>query len=174
MPYRIIAAMSRNYGIGYRGGMPWDIKTDMARFSKLTKGSGNNAVVMGRNTWHSINANPLKGRANIVLSSNPSIVTNKSSITQVVSDIPELVDFCQSKNYDDIWIIGGANIYKQFLTNNLCAECQLTYISKDYPSDVYFPYDDCLQNWQVKHIEFHEEKVDEPHLEFLTMIPKKF
>ena len=30
------------------GGMPWNCPDDMKRFAKLTKGDGNNVVLMGR------------------------------------------------------------------------------------------------------------------------------
>ena len=53
MKYKIIAGMCQNRGIGKDGSLPWKIKEDMQFFSKLTKGNGNNAVIMGKNTWES-------------------------------------------------------------------------------------------------------------------------
>ena len=147
MSYRIIAAMCKNLGIGYRGGIPWSIKSDMLHFSKLTKGNGNNAVVMGRGTWNSLACVPLKGRDNIVMSRSPVKVTSGNLTAGVVTSIPELINLCKGKAYEEVWIIGGANIYWQFLESSICDACYLTYIHKEYPCDTFFPFDKCNMHW---------------------------
>jgi len=48
MNYKIIAAVSQDRGIGKDGTLPWKIVEDMHFFSKLTKGNGKNAVIMGK------------------------------------------------------------------------------------------------------------------------------
>src|SRR5690349_14769702 len=52
--------------IGARGGMPWHVPEDLARFKTITMGS---PVVMGRRTWESFpdRFRPLPGRRNIVV-----------------------------------------------------------------------------------------------------------
>jgi dihydrofolate reductase len=68
--FKLIAAVCSDGGIGYKGGLPWPhCKADMAHFAKRTTGAGNNAVVMGKKTWDSIPARPLRRRANLILSS---------------------------------------------------------------------------------------------------------
>ena len=63
----IIAAVSRNRGIGKNGKLPWHISEDLRRFKKLTMG---HAVVMGRRTGaRSHNRSP--GRRNVVLTRTP-------------------------------------------------------------------------------------------------------
>ena len=56
-------------GIGIGGNLPWRLKKEMAHFTKLTKGNGQNAVLMGRKTWESIPTKfrPLKDRYNIIV-----------------------------------------------------------------------------------------------------------
>ena len=55
-------------------GLPWKLSKDLKFFSSITKTLNNkegikqNAVVMGRKTWESLNKKPLPGRVNIVLS----------------------------------------------------------------------------------------------------------
>ena len=147
MSYRIIAAMCKNLGIGYQGGIPWTIKSDMRQFSKLTKGNGNNAVVMGRGTWDSLACIPLKGRDNIVMSRSPWKVTSNHLTAGVVTSIPVLINLCKRKAYEEVWIIGGANIYRQFLETSICDVCYLTYIHKEYHCDTFFPFDKCNMNW---------------------------
>ena len=58
MQFKIIVAVCKNNGIGYKQDLPWKIKEDLRYFSKTTKGNGNNAIVMGKNTWLSIGENP--------------------------------------------------------------------------------------------------------------------
>ena len=75
MKFNLIVAVCRNNGIGYSGTLPWHIKNDLRYFSKLTKGDGTNAVVMGHNTWKSLSVQVrdrigLQGRDNFVLSSS--------------------------------------------------------------------------------------------------------
>lgn len=152
MPYRLIAAMGRNFGIGHRSTLPWDIPSDMRRFTKLTRGNGNNAVVMGRNTWESMACSPLRGRANIVISSNPAKVTNAGATTGIATSIPGVLDMCTKGNYDDVWIIGGGLIYEQFLSEVPCDSCHLTYIDDEYPADVFFPVDLICGKWITESI----------------------
>ena len=147
MPYRIIAAMGRNHGIGYNGNIPWNIPADMRLFTKLTIGLGNNAIIMGNNTWQSLNCKPLKKRDNIVLSKNPYNVHNKDYTNGVSRSISDVIALCNERNYDDIWIIGGEKIYRQFLNKGLCSSCHLTYIDTEYPSDTFFPINLCYGKW---------------------------
>jgi len=70
----LIVAAAQNMGIGYKGGIPWVLRKDLALFAMLTKTTVSetmrNAVVMGRRTWESIpeKNRPLNNRLNIVLS----------------------------------------------------------------------------------------------------------
>ena len=50
----LIVAMCKNNGIGYKNELPWKISSDLKKFKKLTQGKGNNAVIMGKNTYESI------------------------------------------------------------------------------------------------------------------------
>jgi len=111
----VAVAITGNGGIGLKGGLPWPhLKGDMALFSKRTTGSGNNAVLMGKNTWLSIpeNRRPLKNRTNIIISQNTNSVSDSS---HTFSSICDAIAFCEAANYDELWIIGGSRIYNEFL-----------------------------------------------------------
>ena len=153
MAYRIIAAVERNSGIGYKGGMPWNIPNDMREFSKLTRGKNNhhNAVIMGRTTWLSLAGNPLKGRDNIVLSRDPKRVPNINYTAGVATSIPDVIDMCSNRTYNDIWVIGGADIYRQFLNYNICVSCHITEIDANYLCDTFFPMDLLENDWTIKY-----------------------
>ena len=66
----LVVAMTTNGIIGKASGLPWHIPEDLKRFRKLTEGS---VVVMGRKTYNSLPAGPLKSRENQV--SNPNMIT---------------------------------------------------------------------------------------------------
>jgi len=131
---KLIVAFCKNRGIGFKNTLPWKLKSDMERFQKLTIGKGNNAVIMGRNTWDSLpdKFKPLPKRTNIILSNQyfPS--------SQVFSCLEDAKIFCDKKKFDDVWIIGGAMVYKEALDKNLVDWIYTTNIDKDYTCDTFF------------------------------------
>jgi len=103
-----IAAVSQNNAIGKGGKLPWHYSADMKFFRETTTG---HAVVMGRKTWLTL-GKPLKNRLNIVLSRDSNIEPQESLV--VLRDIESVLSFSKSLN-TDLFIIGGAQIYKAFL-----------------------------------------------------------
>ena len=110
--FNLIVAHCRNRGIGIRNKLPWKIKADMDRFKTLTIGDGNNSVIMGRKTWESLpyKFRPLPRRSNIVVSS-----TLEEGDCKIVRSIHEAKQYCFDNNFDISWIIGGQQLYNQFL-----------------------------------------------------------
>ena len=154
MKFNIIVAFSKNNGIGINNTLPWHIQSDLIKFRILTTGSGNNAVIMGRNTWNSLPVKYLKNRDNLILSNtiiidnnqtnkdNKKIYNNKS-----FKNINEIIDYCNLQNYDTVWIIGGSQIYKEFLDNKLIIidKIYVTYIDKEFKCDTFFPNINSIQ-----------------------------
>ena len=147
MIINVIVAHCQKNGIGNDNLLPWKIKSDLQKFKKLTTGVGNNAIIMGKNTWLSINSRPLNDRDNLILSS--SLVThqkeemNQTRQTKFFKNINELKNFIDKKHYDELWIIGGTQIYDLFLNkqelftiNNI----YITYIDKKFECDAFFPF----------------------------------
>lgn len=148
MYFKLIVAVCKNYGIGKNNTLPWNIKEDLKHFSKTTKGNGNNAIVMGRNTWNSFNGRHLKNRDNLILSTSLNIentIENKETIKSF-SNIDNLIEFIKTKNYEDVWIIGGESIYKKFIELKLINECYITFIDNTYDCDTFFPYE-LINDW---------------------------
>tara|TARA_B100001093_G_scaffold518051_2_gene601575 strand:- start:1666 stop:2166 length:501 start_codon:yes stop_codon:yes gene_type:complete len=137
MKINIIVATEQNNGIGQNNTLPWDFRKDMKYFSNITKGNYNNAVIMGRNTYESI-GNPLPKRYNIILSKSIKITTENTSVFHNIGDA---ITFCKNKHFEDVWIIGGETIYKQFLDLHLhlIDNIYITKIMKDYECDTFFP-----------------------------------
>lgn len=157
MSFKLIVAVSKNYGIGINNELPWNISEDLKHFSKTTKGNGNNAIVMGRNTWDSFNGRHLKKRDHLILSTSLSIDNTSSyadadadadaEIIKSFSTIDNVIDFINNKKYEDVWIIGGESIYKSFLELNLISECYITFVDNSYECDTFFPIE-LLKEWK--------------------------
>ena len=128
----IIVAHCNNYGIGKDNNLPWHFKTDLRYFSKKTKGHGNNAILMGKNTWLSLPRRPLPNRDNFVLST--TLETNNC-----FKNINEAKEYFNNHNYDEVWIIGGSSIYEQFINDRDVKKIYVSEIKKEYDCDTFFP-----------------------------------
>ena len=91
MNINIIVAYCKNNGIGLNNQLPWNIPEDLKRFAEITKGSGNNAVIMGKNTHESI-GKVLPDRYNIVLSR-----TTKFDNLETCDSLEKALDICKEK-----------------------------------------------------------------------------
>jgi len=124
----LIVAMDKNNLIGKNNKIPWHIPGELKRFRAITMGK---PIIMGRKTFESI-GKPLDGRENVVLTNNKSYkqagVKSYHNISEVISDFT---------NYDEIFIIGGSEIYALALP--LAHKLYVTKIDKIYDGDTWFP-----------------------------------
>ena len=136
MKLNVIVAMCKNNGIGYKNQLPWHFRSDLKYFSKLTKGkpTEKNALIMGKNTWISLPKKPLPDRTNYILSST---FVYKNTFP----NIDDLMYFLEYKEYDNIYIIGGSQIYTTFLQSyhDEIDNIFVTKIDKEYDCDTFFP-----------------------------------
>lgn len=149
MIVNIIVAYCKNRGLGKNNTLVWNVKSDMSKFKKLTSGNNNNCVIMGRKTFESINnTKGLANRDNLILSKSLTMdKLNGTNIVKSFETLELLEDFVKTKNYCEVWIIGGAEIYELFLNNykkednsifNI-NEIIITYIDADFECDCFFP-----------------------------------
>lgn len=129
MNIAMIAAVSRNGVIGYKGTIPWHIKEDFQRFKRLTLGC---PVIMGRKTYESLPTKPLPGRENIVLTRNPNFSTPG---VVVKNSLEDALDYCATRKL--VWIIGGQKVYEAGLPFADCLE--LTRVHQTVQGDAFFP-----------------------------------
>ena len=123
----LIVAMDKNHVIGKDNKIPWSLPADLAYFKKVTMG---NTVIMGRKTFESI-GRPLPGRQNVVITRNNNYTAEGCIIYNSIEDALE------TAGSKDVFIIGGANIYREFLpyANRL----YITLIEECFLGDTYFP-----------------------------------
>jgi len=144
----IIVAVSEDWGIGKDNELLWHISEDLKRFKKLTSG---NTVIMGKKTWESLPRRPLPGRKNIVLTDDPNESIENSVTAYSINDA---LDKCGPD--EEIFIIGGGSIYRQFMT--IADRLFITHVHKKAPADIYFPEID-RSLWEI--IEKEEFKTDD-------------
>ena len=137
--FKAIVAWCGNSGIGYKGELPWNLKGDLRRFARLTKGEGNNAVIMGRKTWDSLPNKPLPGRHNIVLSQTLGLRDMEGKVS-VVPDVSTAISLCEREAYVEAWIMGGSKIYEAFASSSLIQEVHATEIDAVYKCDTHLPH----------------------------------
>ncbi len=129
----IIVAVCKNRGIGINGTIPWKLREDMKFFRNKTIGNGNNAIIMGRKTYESLDYE-LPKRDNYVISSSKLTEKTYSNLVEANYEI-----MTKKELYDDVWVIGGGEIYKWYINNNLIRDVYVTNIFQDYECDSFFP-----------------------------------
>ena len=128
-----IVAAAQNDVIGVEGGLPWNIPEDMKFFRDKTRG---HAIIMGRKTYECVE-HPLPDRLNVVVTRNTDY---DAPGAHVVASLEEAIEYCKQftdKYGDEIFIIGGGEIYRQSM--DIVDIIYLTRIHKDYPGDAKYP-----------------------------------
>jgi dihydrofolate reductase len=129
----LIVAMDENCGIGKDNRIPWHLSSDLKRFKKLTMG---HHLVMGRKTYEAI-GKPLPGRMMIVITRSKKFAPYGC---QVVDSIDTAIQFAQNRNEDELFIIGGGEVFSQ--TIDIADKIYLTRVHAKVDADVFFPWID--------------------------------
>jgi dihydrofolate reductase len=148
MRIHLIWAQAKHRVIGHNGSMPWHLPQDLAHFKKTTLGY---PVIMGRKTWDSLppKFRPLPGRMNVVISSQAALreSLNKTG-AQPAENLREALLICEQSNADEVWVIGGAQIYAQALP--LAQQVVVTHIDATFEGDAYAPALDAATWYEVQ------------------------
>ena len=128
----LIVNVDSNWAIGYRGKLLVSIPEDMKFFRSETTGK---LVVLGRKTLDTFpGGQPLKNRTNIILTRNPNYQVKGAIICHSVEEVLEEL---KKYNSEDVYIIGGDSIYKEFLP--YCDVAHVTRTDHVYDADAWFP-----------------------------------
>ena len=128
---KAIVHADKQWGIGKNGDMMFSLPKDMKFFRETTTG---HVVVMGGNTLRSFpGQKPLKNRTNIVISRGQ--VRDDCIIVPTMSEFKEMIKSHQ--NEGDVYVIGGAQIYKELLP--YCDEALVTRVDAIGGADTFFP-----------------------------------
>ncbi|MCM1136073.1 MAG: dihydrofolate reductase [Clostridium sp.] len=138
----LIAAVDENWAIGNKGELLITIPADHKLFRQETMGK---AVVYGRKTLATFPQGlPLKGRENIILSSDKAYAVKGAA---VVHSLEELFEELKKYDTENVYIIGGESVYRQLLP--YCDTAHITKIDHAYEADAYLPNLDSLSEWEI-------------------------
>lgn len=147
----LVVAISQNRAIGKDNQLLWHLPEDLKHFKRITSG---HSVIMGRKTYESI-GKPLPNRRNIIVSrqSDYQVVG-----TETASSLAHAFKLCE--NEKEVFIIGGAEIYKQSLP--YADKIYLTLVEAEMDADTFFPsLND--QEWQQTVLDSFEQDDRHPY-----------
>ena len=164
MTISIIVAIAKDRAIGKDNDLLWNLPDDMAFFKNTTKG---HAIIAGRKNYESIppKFRPLPGRTNIIVTRNKDYKAEGAIVTH---SLEEAIEKGKATESDELFIIGGGQIYKQGL--NLCDKIYLTEVNATFPdADVHFP--EISDEW--KEVKRAHHPADDKHkysFEFIELV----
>ncbi|WP_462265049.1 dihydrofolate reductase [Mucilaginibacter sp.] len=123
----IVVAIAQNKAIGKNNQLLWHLPADLKHFKEITSG---HTIIMGRKTYDSI-GKPLPNRRNIVITRQALQLPG----CEVVPSLNAALALCQ--NETELYIIGGAQIYKEALP--LTDTIYLTEVHQSFEADTFFP-----------------------------------
>jgi dihydrofolate reductase len=146
MLINLIVANTENGVIGKNGSMPWSMPQELKRFRKLTK---NSIVLMGRKTYETI-GKPLDSRHNYILTKSELKIDGAFVFSEIEDALKDMEIIFPNT---EIFIIGGATVYKMFLESNLIDKIYQTLIHTTIEGDAFFDFK--KDEWNL----VNEEKV---------------
>ena len=145
----LIVAIAADNVIGKNNKLIWHISDDLKRFKQITSGK---KMIMGRKTFESL-PGVLQNREHIILTRDKNYTVDSNQVTIEYDFDSILKKYLNSE--DEVFIIGGAEIYKQFLP--YCNKLYLTKINHSFDGDTYFPE----INYSDFNIEYESENIND-------------
>jgi len=138
----IIAAAGENNSLGKDNDLVWHLPDDFKRFKELTSG---NYILMGRKTFETF-PKPLPNRKHLIITRQEEYSVPENCF--VFDTIQKAIDFTDNQ---DIWIIGGGEIYKQSM--EIADRIELTRVHSEFEADTFFP--EIGDEWELVSEEYH-------------------
>lgn len=141
----LIVAVTSNWGIGKDNNLLVSIPEDMKFFRTVTSGK---TVIMGRKTLESFpGGNPLKNRVNIVITTDKNYKKEGVLLVPSVEAAVVAAAMAADNPSEDVYVIGGASIYKQML--KYVDTAYVTKIDACPEADTFFPDLDADPEWEL-------------------------
>lgn len=144
-----IAATGKRNELGKDNQLIWHLPDDFKRFKALTS---HHFIIMGRKTFESF-PKPLPNRTHVVITRQKIFPDDNCIVVRSIEEAIEIV-----KDEDKAFVIGGGEIYKQFMPH--VDEIELTRVHGQFDADTFFPNID-LNKWKLTQKESHSK--DEKH-----------
>ncbi|UTA67325.1 dihydrofolate reductase [Emticicia sp. 21SJ11W-3] len=161
----IIVAIAENRAIGKNNQLLWRLSTDLKHFKTLTSG---HAIIMGRKTFESI-GKPLPNRTNIVITRSDKVSDDASVL--IADSIDKAIELAkQAQGADEIFIVGGGNIYEQALS--ITDKIYLTEVKVNIEGDTFFP-ELTADEWQeVSRVAHQKDEKNEYDFDIVELVRK--
>jgi dihydrofolate reductase len=163
MNLSIIVATSDNNVIGKDNKLIWHLPADMKFFKEKTT---DHCVITGRKNYESIpeKFRPLPNRTNIIITRQTDYVAPGAVI---VNSIEDAIEFAKKTGDEEIFIIGGAEIFKQSMS--MVDKIYLTKIYHLFEGDVYFPELDASEWKETGRIKGTVDEKNKYEHDFITL-----
>ncbi|MEO1051097.1 MAG: dihydrofolate reductase [Bacteroidota bacterium] len=150
----LIAAVAENGVIGKDNDLVWDLPDDMKYFMRTTKG---HHILLGRKNYLSLpeKFRPLPNRSNLIVTRQKDYAAEGAF---VFNTIEEAIDFAKAEGEEELFVIGGGEIYKQTL--DMADKLYITEVKCSFEGDTFFPDFDKSQ-WEETSRTSHG--IDEKH-----------
>lgn len=155
----IIAAIGLRNELGKDNDLIWHLSADLKRFKKVTTG---HTIIMGRKTFESI-GKPLPNRKNVIVTRDS---TYQVDGCEVYTSLERAIQ--SHNNQEQVFVIGGAQIYKQAIENNWIDQLDITLVKETFEADVFFPEIDLMQWKLVKREDFTADDKNPHGYSFLS------
>ena len=156
----IIAAIASNHALGKDNQLLWHLSEDLKFFKRTTQ---NHPIIMGRKTYDSI-GRPLPNRTNIIVSKQMKNGDIAGCI--IVNSLAQAIEAARQTDTDELFVIGGAQIYAQAMNENLSDRLLLTEVKQNFDADAFFPEINPHQ-WQEVWRESHHDETSGLDFDFV-------
>ena len=168
MKVSLIVAVAENGVIGKDNDLIWDLPKDMRFFKETTMG---HHVIMGRKNFESIpeRFRPLPNRTNVIISRQSDY---QAEGCVVLNSLEAALKVAQENGDPEPFIIGGGQIYKLALSNNLVDKIYLTKVHYSFEGDTFFP--ELSAEWkEITRIDHQADEKNNYNFSFITYIKEK-
>ncbi|MCF7833721.1 MAG: dihydrofolate reductase [Candidatus Pacebacteria bacterium] len=156
MNISIIAAIGKNRELGLNNQLLWHLPADMKHFRETTRG---HTIIMGRKTFESLGETNgkagkiLPNRKNIIITRDPhyNIEHTKTEDRKNISIFSSLEEVLKNISEEEVFVIGGAEIYKLALP--YANKLYLTEVEASMEADTFFP-EFKKEEWQLDKNEY--------------------
>lgn len=160
----IVVAVAENNVIGKDNDLIWYLPADLKHFKNITTG---HHIIMGRKTYESI-GKPLPNRTTVIVTRNTDY---KAEGCIVVNSLPAAIEVAKSD--EQPCIVGGAEIYRQAMGQQLVDVIYFTRIHHEFDGDTYFP-EVSSDNWEIASEEPQQpDEKNKYHYTFIKYVRKK-
>lgn len=156
----IIAAIDQQNGIGKNNQLLCHFPADLKHFKAKTTG---HCIVMGRKTFESL-GKPLPNRTHIIISRNNHFKVPEGCF--LVDSLEKALEV--AKVNESLYIIGGAEIYKQAIAK--ADQLEITYIHHTFEADAFFPEIDATVWKETIREDFKADEKNKYDYSFVTYL----